>query len=174
MLSPGRRRFSEGMAAALLLAWVPLHAQKSGRTYRIGVLRPTQAYEASNVRGGLLSRALREQGYVEGQNLQILERYANNKLDRLPALALELVAERVDLIFTVTSGATRAAMAATSTIPILFFGNFDPVAIGLVESLARPGGNTTGVLIAPDGTLAAKRMEWRGHTWRVCARLGRR
>jgi putative ABC transport system substrate-binding protein len=159
MRAPGRRRFSEGLVAALLLAWDTSHAQKSGRTYRIGVLRPTAAFAPNNFLSRLLPVALRDEGYVEGQNLVIVERYADNRLDRLPALARELVAERVDLILAVTSGATRAAKAATSTIPIVFFGNFDPVAIGLVESLARPGGNTTGVLIAPDGTLAAKRME---------------
>lgn len=160
-LSLARRRFAGGLATALLLAWHPVSAQKAGRVYRIGVLRATAPYTqtSDDILSGLLPRALRDEGYVEGQNLLLIERFADNKPDRLPALARELVAERVDLIFAVTNGATRAAKAATSTIPILFFGNFDPVANGLVQSLAKPGGNTTGVLIAPDGTLAAKRME---------------
>jgi ABC-type uncharacterized transport system substrate-binding protein len=156
-----RRRFVVGTVAAILAAPHAAVAQKPGRVYRIGVLRPTTPDEndRNDLMVDLLPRALREQGYIEGQNLVLVHRYADNQLDRLPTLARELVAERVDLIFAITSGATRAAKEATSTIPIVFFGNFDPVAIGLVKSLAQPGGNTTGILIAPDGTLAAKRME---------------
>jgi len=136
-------------------------AQKPGRVYRVGVLRPTSRYEddSTDITALLLPRALREEGYVEGQNLVIVQRFADNKLDRLPALARELLAERVDVILAISSGAARAAKEATSTLPIVFFGNFDPVAIGLVKSLAQPGGNMTGILIAPDGTLAGKRME---------------
>ena len=78
---------------------------------------------------------------------------------RLPELARELVQQRCDALLTVGLSATRAAREASPTLPIVFFGNFDPVATGLVASLARPGGNLTGVLIAADGTLAAKKME---------------
>ena len=154
-----RRRFVAGMAAAVLATPRQASAQRPGRVYRVGVLRPTTRYEDDELLAPLLPRALREEGYVEGQNLSLVQRFADNKVDRLPALARELVAERVDLIFVITSGAARAAKEATSTVPIVFYGNFDPIAIGLVKSLAQPGGNMTGILIAPDGTLAAKRME---------------
>ncbi|MBK9604897.1 MAG: ABC transporter substrate-binding protein [Betaproteobacteria bacterium] len=96
---------------------------------------------------------------MSGQNLVLETRYAGGHIDRLPGLARELVQLHCDAIIAVGTSAVRAARAATSTIPIVMFGNFDPVAAGLVDSLARPGGNVTGVLIAPDGTLAAKKLE---------------
>src|SRR5215207_5387840 len=115
-----RRRFAGWLAAAALLIASPRGAaQKPGRVYRIGVLRPTTA-DTSDFLLTLLPRALREEGYVEGRNLVLVHRYADYKLDRLPLLARELVAERVDVIFAVGSGATRAARQATSTIPIVF------------------------------------------------------
>ena len=86
-------------------------------------------------------------------------RWAGGDPARLPALAQELVQAKVDVIIAVALPSIRAALDATSSIPIVLYGNFDPVALGLVRSLARPGGNITGVLIAPDGTLAAKRLE---------------
>lgn len=156
---PGRRRFSTALAAAALLVGAAgVHAQKAGRVYRIGVLRPTVP-DPDDFLERLLPAVLRDEGYVEGRNLTLVYRYADSKLDRLPVLAQQLVAERVDVILTLGSAATRAAAKASTTVPIVFFGNFDPVAAGLVMSLAQPGANTTGVLIAPDGTLAAKRME---------------
>jgi putative ABC transport system substrate-binding protein len=106
-----------------------------------------------------MSTLLRELGYVEGRNLIIERKYANEKLDRLPMLARELVQLRVDVIFAASVASARAALDATTTIPIVWLGNLDPVAAGLVASLARPGGNVTGVLIAPEGTLAAKKLE---------------
>jgi putative ABC transport system substrate-binding protein len=98
-------------------------------------------------------------GYVQGRNLLVEYRWAGGDATRLPALAQELVTARVDVIVAVSAPAIRAARTATSTLPIVMFGNFDPIAMGFVASLARPGGNTTGVLIAPDGTLAGKRLE---------------
>src|SRR6185503_13326448 len=88
---------------------------------------------------------LRELGYVEGQNLTIDFRNAEGKLDRLPGLAAELARLKVNVIVTASDQATRAAMEATATIPILIVGvNFDPVALKFVTSLARPGTNLTG------------------------------
>ena len=107
----------------------------------------------------LLPRALREGATSKARTWSWSTATRTTRSTGCPALARELVAERVDLIFAITSGAARAAKEATLTIPIVFYGNFDPIAIGLVKSLAQPGGNTTGILIAPDGTLAAKRME---------------
>ena len=106
-----------------------------------------------------LHQGLSETGYVEGQNLVIEYRWAEDRNDRLPALAADLVARKVDVI--VTSGGTppaRAAKDATSTIPIFFIGVADPVATGLVASLARPGGNVTG-FSNMSGELTPKRLE---------------
>jgi putative ABC transport system substrate-binding protein len=102
---------------------------------------------------------LRELGYVEGENLVVERRYAEGKIDRLPELARELVRLRVDVILAVGTGASQAAKAATATIPVVLLSNVDPIKAGLVASLAHPSGNVTGVLIAPDGTLAAKKLE---------------
>jgi putative ABC transport system substrate-binding protein len=150
-----RRVFMRAVAAALVGAPAAVGAQVPGRTYRLGIIRPTGVapFDVN------IPDALRELGYVEGRNLVIERRYAEGRSERLPELARELVAAKMDAIVAVGSGAARAAMAATGTIPIVMFGNFDPLGLGLVKSLARPGGNVTGVLIAPDGTLAGKKLE---------------
>ena len=119
------------------------------------MLRPS----APSAQPAALIESLRSLGYVQGRNLVIEARYADAQLDRLPALARELVQQRVDVLMAVGSAAVQACRNATASIPILMFGNFDPVAQGLITHLARPEGNTTGILIAADGTLAAKRLE---------------
>jgi putative ABC transport system substrate-binding protein len=101
---------------------------------------------------------LKELGYVEGKNIVIEYRSPEGKFDRLPALAAELVRLKVDVIVTAGSGATRPAKAATSTIPIVMAQDDDPVANGFVASLARPGGNITGLsTLSPE--LSGKRLE---------------
>lgn len=131
------------------------------RMFRLGILRPTAraGRQDQATMDHQLPTALARLGYVEGRNLVIDTRYADGRLERLPNLARELVRQRVDAMVVVTAGAVEAAMAATSTIPLIIWGNFDPVAMRFVASLARPGGNVTGVLIAADGTLGVKKLE---------------
>ena len=125
------------------------------------MLMPTTRSDASERRTAvtLVPRFLAELGYAQGRNLVLEPRWAGGNLDRLPALARELIQLRMDVIVAVGSAAVRACGGASSTLPIVFYGNFDPIALGLVKSLAKPGGNVTGVLIAPAGTLAGKKME---------------
>lgn len=146
--------------AVVLVGTPGVAAPPDKRVWRVGVLRPglppTSLADLQHVG---LPNALRELGYVEGQNLLVERRYAEGQLARLPALAQELLDARVDAIMAVGAPAIRAARQVTTSTPIVMLGNFDPIALGLVTNLAQPGGNLTGVLIAPDGTLAGKRLE---------------
>jgi len=149
-----RRAFIGTLTGGFLAAPLAAEAQQAGKVYRLGILIPTR-----QERSGGIKTALRDLGYVEGQNLIVESRYAESKLDRLPKMARELVQLRVDVIYAVGLAAIRAAKDATTTIPIVMYGGVDPVAAGFVTSLARPGGNITGVLILPGSTLAGKKLE---------------
>jgi putative tryptophan/tyrosine transport system substrate-binding protein len=123
----------------------------------IGVLSPGQSGPFATLAAGF-RQGLSEAGYVEGQNLAIEYRWAEGHYDRLPALAADLVGRKVDLIVANSPPAALAAKGATSTIPIVFRGGADPVGDGLVASLARPGGNLTGVVMLAT-EVTAKRLE---------------
>ena len=134
------------LCAMLLALCVSAEAQQPKKVPRIGYLS-TLDPASESTRAEAIRLALRELGYIEGQNIAIEYRYAEGKLDRLPELAAELVRLKVDII-VVAGGASwiRAAKNATKTIPIVMVGSgIDPVEAGLVESLARPGGNVTGL-----------------------------
>jgi putative ABC transport system substrate-binding protein len=139
--------------ACLLLAPYPVLAQQ--RAARIGYL---DVGSADRHFVEAFKEGLKERGWVEGQNLSIEYRSAETHLERLPALASELVNLKVDLIFAPSPPAALAAKKASSTIPIVFATASDPVAYGLVASLARPGSNVTGIAINSD-QLSPKRLE---------------
>lgn len=138
------------VALAVVLAFgvpvVPLTAaaQPTPKVPRIGFLGAVTPEDFPHLEEGF-RQGLRELGYVEGRTLLIEYRWAEGKAERLPDLAAELVQLRVDAIFAITSAAARAAKKATTTIPVVFVGVSDPVKYGLVASLARPGGNMTGL-----------------------------
>jgi ABC-type uncharacterized transport system substrate-binding protein len=143
-----------GMLSALSF---PAHAQQPTQVPRIGFLAALSPSAISD-RVEAFRQGLRELGYVEGKNIVIEWRYADGKADRLPALAAELVRLKVAVIVTGAATVTRAAKEATSTIPIVMGNDGDPVGIGFVASLARPGGNITGLsTLAPE--LSGKRLE---------------
>jgi putative ABC transport system substrate-binding protein len=145
-----------GFAFVLVAAVVAAEAQQPGKIPKIGFLG---AGTASRPWHEAFQQELRKLGYVEGRNITFISRFADTNLDRLPALADELVRLKVNVIVTPGSNDTRAAKNATKTIPIVFLGaGSDPVALGLVDSLARPGGNLTGVSNMASA-LAGKRLE---------------
>ena len=140
-----RRKMLVAIGAGAFVAPLASFAQQQNKVWRVGFLlqrslRPLD----SDVVGGF-PRGMRELGYVEGKNLVIEWRSAEGDYERLPALAAELVKMRVDVIVTVGNTPTVVAQQATATIPIVMGSANDPVRSGLVQSLARPGGNTTGL-----------------------------
>lgn len=139
-VSTTRRRLLLLFCSALLSALAPVHAQQPGKVWRIGVIWPAVGtpFEA-------LRQAMRELGYVEGRNISFEYRGPDLKSGQLSEVAKEFVASTVDAIVTLAPAATFAAKEATRTIPIVFLAIGDPLGSGLVASLARPGGNLTGI-----------------------------
>jgi putative tryptophan/tyrosine transport system substrate-binding protein len=151
-----RKAFIGLTLGALLFVLCPCaHAQQQVSLPKIGWL---SARRASPTGQETIIRMLRDLGYVEGKNVTFEYRFADDKLDRLPALADELVRLKVDVLLTPGTPGALALKKATRTIPIVFFDVTDPVAAGLVDSLARPGGNITG-FSSIEAVLAGKRLE---------------
>ena len=134
------------LPTVLLLTVSLVEAQQPTKVFRIGYLSPTDA-ATDSARAEGMRLALRELGYIDGQNIAIEYRYAEGKNDRLPELAADLVRLKVDIIVVAAGDVTiQAAKNATKTIPIVMMGQgSDPVRAGFIESLARPGGNVTGL-----------------------------
>ena len=145
------------LVAVLLALSYSAEAQQPSKVPKIGFLVvPSRAFFANRIE--LFQQGLHSLGYVEGKNILIEYRYAEGNLDRLPDLAKELVSVKVDVIVTTSTQSVLAAKNATRTIPIVFAAVNDPVATRLVDSLAMPGGNVTGLsILAPE--LGGKRLE---------------
>ena len=139
-----RRRFVSARAGSLVITPSIVKAQPAGKVYRVGfLLGATEESVVSLFRA--LKEGLQELGYIEGRNLVLDRRYGDGKMERLPDLAGELVRAKVEVIVTGTNIHVAAARRATSTIPIVMVFADDPVRAGFVASLARPGGNVTGL-----------------------------
>ncbi len=144
--------------AALFALWFPVRAQQPKKFPRIGYFA-AQASSAELPRIDAFRQGLRALGYVEGQNIVIDYRFTDGKLERLPEVAAELVRLKVDILIAISTNGAVAAKSATSTIPIVFMGVSGPIEAGLVGSLARPGGNITG-LTNIASVLSGKRLEF--------------
>ena len=159
------------LALVLLTAPLAAHAQPATKVYRIGIVRYNTA-SANASEWEAFTQRLRELGYTEGQNLVIEWRFADGIAERVPALVAELVRLQVDCLVVGGVTATRIAKQATSTIPIVMFNaSDDPVRLGLITSLARPGGNITGVIDIAE-QLAGKRLELLKEAFPHLARVG--
>jgi len=149
------RRGFLGGSVALLAAPLAAEAQQAAKVYRIGVLAivPTPPMQDTFL------HSLRERGYVEGENVAYEWRWSQGKSERLVDFAAELVRLKVDVIVTVSNQAAQAAKQATSTIPIVMMTSASPERIGLVASLARPGGNITGLTVDTGPEIAEKMLQ---------------
>ncbi len=142
---------------ATLVAPLTAGAQQATKTPRIGVLHPGAPAAVSQLVEAF-KQGLREQGYVEGQNIVVERRFGDARVERIAEVAAELVRLKVDVIAVASDVAITAVKRQTQTIPIVMVGSTDPVGIGFVASLARPGGNLTGLSnLSPE--LSAKRLE---------------
>jgi putative tryptophan/tyrosine transport system substrate-binding protein len=146
-----------GARFALAICGAVVEAQQTGRIFRIGYLDGSTA-SGSAVLVDAFRQEMRKLGWIEGKNITIDYRFAEQKNERLPELAADLVRYKVDLIVVASTQPVLAAKSATTTIPIVMTNAGNPVAAGLVASLARPGGNVTGISsLAPE--LNTKRLE---------------
>jgi ABC-type uncharacterized transport system substrate-binding protein len=153
-----RRTFLGTLTGAFLAAPLAAEAQQAGKVYRIGFLRVTSPSDRPHLLDAF-RQGLRELGWVEGQNIIIDYRYAEDRVDRLPGLAAELVRLKVDLIVSAGTQGVTAAKNATEAVPIVMVAVRDPVGTGLIASLVRPGGNITGVSDSAGLEIVAKQLE---------------
>ncbi len=154
------RKLIANLAAVVLVSLLAhsAEAQQTARIPRVGFISGSGSPENPWPSFEAFRQGMRDLGYVEGQNLLIEHRYGEGRLDRMPGLVNELVQQKVDVLIGTNNVVIRAAKKATKTIPIVMVSSIDPVAAGYVESLARPGGNITGLsYLSRD--LSAKRME---------------
>jgi putative tryptophan/tyrosine transport system substrate-binding protein len=157
-ISIGRRQFISALGRATVAWPFTVHAQQPDKMPHIGLLSPFTAADTAQWYRAFL-QGLRDLGWVDGKNIVLEYRYADGKSERLPDLVAELVQRKVDVIVTSVSNDSLAAKKATTKIPIVMAAAGDPVAIGIVESLSRPGGNITGLSqMTPD--LTGKRLEF--------------
>src|SRR5712672_1957251 len=165
-----RRKFIMALGGAVASAPFAARAQQAtGRLYKIGYLGPaSRELHLTKV----FEDGLRSLGYRVGENVVIEYRFANGQLERLPALAADLVRLGVDVIVTSAHQNTIAAMKATTTIPIVVTNSVDPVGAGLVASLARPGGNVTGFGVDAGDEIFGKRLELLKETLPNLSRVG--
>jgi putative tryptophan/tyrosine transport system substrate-binding protein len=157
------------LCALLLALGMPVNAQQPKKLSRVGYLAAISA-AADAPRLEAFRHGLRELGYSEGQNILIEYRHEGGGFERLPALVAELVGHKPDVLVTVTTNAAQAAKQATTTIPIVFMGVTDPVTAGLVDSLAQPGGNITGITNMA-AILTGKRLEFFKETLPTVSRV---
>ena len=153
-----RRTFLAGTGAVLLAAPFSAEAQPAGKVHRIGYLTVPSRESAQGV-ANTFSLGLRDLGWIEGQNLVVEYRFASSNLDRLSDLAAELLRLGSEVIVAGANAAVVAAKNATRTIPIVMFLTVDPVGSGLVASLARPGGNVTGLTTTAGSEIYGKQLQ---------------
>jgi putative ABC transport system substrate-binding protein len=153
-----RRAFLSTLTGSLLAAPLAVEGQQTRKIWRIGFLSLNSDIQPYKRWHAAFREGLRKLGYVEGDNVIIEQRYAAGQVERLSTLAAQLVRLKVDVLVTAPAGSALFAKKVTSTIPIVFIGEPDPVGTGLVASLARPGGNVTGLADA-HADLVPKRLE---------------
>lgn len=166
---------ARGLGAALTvsLLMVPLagEGQQAGKVPRIGFIE-AGALSVNRHFLDAFRQGLREVGYVEGQNITVEDRSADGRSERFLALLDELIRQNVDVIVQASTPGAVAAKRATSTVPVVFWGVTDPVGLGLVASLGRPGGNMTGLALAVEDGFAGKWVELLKETAPKVSRVG--
>jgi len=153
-----RRAFIRGIAGAAVLSPVAAYAQATSKTRRVGVLMTTTPAAAAHIVAAF-ANGLKELGHVEGKNVVIEYRWAEGRRERLAEMAADLVRQKVDVIVASSQAPALAAKRATTTIPIVMVNATDPVEAGLVASLARPGGNVTGLSQQLTPEIRAKQLQ---------------